>query len=335
MKRAPDHPLALHLYIHAVEASPHPEKADAAAERLRNLTPGLGHLVHMPTHIDVRRGRWKQAIAVNARALETDRAYRARRSEVGFYRVYMAHNRHRLAFAAMMTGQGELALRHIREMVAEMPEGWQRDNAAFADGYMGMPFEVLMRFGRWGEILAEPEPAAHFPLARALRRYARGVAFAATGKLADARREEAAFRAAKAKIPADAFFGNNSAADLMGVAEKLLPVENLDAGPAIAALRNAVAREDRLRYDEPPDWIQPIRHALGATLLRSKRPAEAEVVYREDLRRLPGKVWSLVGLARSLRLQGRDAADVEAQLAVAADQADIVLTSSCLCLPGI
>jgi tetratricopeptide (TPR) repeat protein len=341
LRRAPDHPFANHLYIHAVEASPTPEKADAAAERLRTLQPGLGHMVHMPTHIDVRRGRWEQAIASNARAIEVDRQYRARRPAQGFYRVYMAHNHHMLTFAAMMTGRSELALRTIRDMVAQIPEKARRENAAFLDGFIGMPFEVLMRFGRWDEILAEPEPADYLPLARALRLYARAVALAAQDQLARARSEQKAFLAAKAAVPAGASFGNNRAADLLGVAEHLLAGEILfrdgQHDAAFAEMRAAVAREDALRYDEPPDWIQPVRHALGAALLRAGDPVEAEVVYREDLARLPGNVWSLVGLARSLRLQerAREAAEVERMLERAAAEADIPLTSSCLCLPGV
>lgn len=341
LARRPDHPLANHLYIHAVEASPAPERALEAADRLRTLHPGVGHLVHMPTHIDVRLGRWQQAVDTNAAALQADRRYREIRPESGLWEVYMAHDAHMLSFGAMMTGQSELAIGTLRRMVDDMPVGWTTDSAPAADGYVGMPFEALMRFGRWDEILAEPEPPARFPLARALRLYARGVAHAAQGQVEEARAEQEAFAAAHAAVPADAQFGNNRALDLLAVAEDVLEGEILFADghrdAALARLRDAVAHEDALRYSEPPDWIQPVRHALGAALLRSDRAEEAEAVYLADLEKLPENVWSLVGLARALKVQGRDAeaGDVERRLAAAAARADIVLSSSCACLPGI
>ncbi len=341
LEKSPDHPLALHLYIHAVEASNDPARADAAANRLRDLVPGVGHLVHMPSHIDVRRGRWEEAIVANTKAMASDHDYRDRVPEQGFYRLYMAHNHHMRAFAAMMVGKSELALASVREMVEEMPAEWLRENAGFADGFVAMPVEVLMRFGRWEEILAEPEPPDYLPLTRALRHYARGVAFAATGRIEAARAEETAFEAARAKVSPEAVFGNNASLDILGVAEKLLAGEILyqagQHGAGLAALREAVAREDALRYDEPPDWIQPIRHALGAALLRSGEAAEAERVFREDLERLPGNGWSLYGLGRALRLQKKEAeaAEVEARFAEVWKEADVKIASSCLCLSGV
>ena len=169
-----DHPLACHLYIHAVEASPHPEKAVRAADRLRHLQPGLPHLVHMPSHIDVRLGRWGEAAEANERAIAADRAYRAIRPGQGFYRLYMLHNRHMLAYAALMRGESRRAIAAVDAMLAELPIEWARENAAIADGYFAMPLEVRMRFGRWDEILAAPEPEATFPIARALRHAAQG-----------------------------------------------------------------------------------------------------------------------------------------------------------------
>lgn len=340
LARAPDHPLANHLYIHAVEASPKPERADAAADRLRDLQPGLGHMVHMPSHIDVRRGRWAQAAEANDKAIAADRRYRGLAPRQDFYRLYMAHNHHMLAYAAMMRGQGERALRATEEMVMGIPGDWLKQNA-FADGFMAMPLEVHMRFGRWDAILDAPDFPEHLPLSRALRRYARGVAYAAKGDLPRARAEQLAFQDARVKVPAEAIFGNNKAADLLAVAGLLLEGEVLaregKTGPALGALGQAVAREDRLRYSEPPDWIQPVRHALGAVLLKRGRAAEAEAVYREDLQRLPENGWSLYGLARSLRAQGKAkaAATVEERLREAWSQADIRPSSSCLCQDGI
>jgi tetratricopeptide (TPR) repeat protein len=341
LAKAPDHPLANHLYIHAVEASPHPERAAAAAERLRDLQPGLGHMVHMPTHIDVRTGNWEKAIASNAAANEADVAYRERAEKhQGFYRLYMAHNRHMRAFGAMMLGRSEEAIGQIRTMVAEMPEDWKKDYAPIADGFIGMTFEVLMRFGKWDEILAEPEPAATFPIARALRLYARGVAYAAKGMTKEARAEQEMFLAHRATIGADVTFGNNTAADLLAVAEYLLEGEIAfregEVEKGLTAMRAAVEREDALRYDEPPDWIQPVRHALGASLLKAGQVDEAEAVYRRDLEIHPRNGWSLYGLSRALELKKHaDAKTVRAQFDDVWKSADLELSSSCFCQPGV
>lgn len=337
---APKHPLANHLMIHAVEASPHPERADRAADALRDLQPGLGHLVHMPSHVDVRRGRWQQAIDANAKAIEADRRYAARSPKQGFYRLYMAHNHHMLAYGAMMTGQSALALRTIRAMVADIPLQYFRENA-FADGFMAMPLEVLMRFGKWDEILAEPAFPDFVPISRALQHYARAVAHAAKGDLAGAEKEEAAFLEARSRVPKEAFFGNNSGGDVLDVAGSFMRGEilfrsgKIDEG--LASLREAAAREDRLRYDEPPDWIQPVRHALGAALLQAGRFAEAETVFREDLAKLPENGWGLYGLSRALALRKKaaQAAAVEKRFDAVWKQADLEIKSACLCLPGV
>jgi tetratricopeptide (TPR) repeat protein len=334
----PNHPLALHLYIHAVEASPNPEKADAAADRLRELNPGLGHMVHMPSHIDVRRGRWKEAIEANKKAIAADARYRGWSPDQGFYHIYMAHNRHMLAFASMMRGQSAQATKAIAELVTAIPEDFIQAAAPFIDGFFSMPYEMHLRFGRWDAMLAEKEPREIFPLSRALWHYGRGTAFAAKGNPAGARTEQRLFEEKRKLIAKDQTFGNNLAADLAAVAEKLLEGEILyregRTEEAFAALREAVAREDALRYDEPPDWIQPTRHILGAALLDAGRAAEAEAVYVEDLKRLPGNGWSLLGMARSLEAQGKVAASFRKEFEEAWRDADIKTTSSCLCLPG-
>ena len=336
----PKHPLALHLYIHAVEASTQPGRADAAAEALRERLPGLGHLVHMPSHIDVRRGRWQEAIVANTKAIASDRAYTARSPVQGFYRLYMAHNHHMLTYGAMMTGQSALALRTIRAMVGDIPLEFFRANP-FADGFMAMPLEVLMRFGRWDEILAEPAFPDFVPISRALQHYARGIAFAARDKRADSERELQAFLEARARVPKDAFFGNSTGVDVLDVAERVLRGEILfragrrDEG--IALLREGVAREDRLRYDEPPDWIQPVRHPLGAALLQAGRFDEAEAVFREDLAKLPDNGWGLYGLSRALQMQKKraEAASVLKRFESVWSRADLKIQSACLCLPGV
>ena len=340
LTQVPEHPLALHLYIHAVEASPQPQKAIAPAKRLLTLQPGLGHLVHMPSHIDVRTGRWAEAIASNTLAIEADQAYRKQSPKQGFYRIYMAHNHHMLAYAAMMRGQSGLAVRAIQEMTEAMPADWVHDNALFADGFLAMPLEVLIRFGRWDDVLAASEGPEYLPFTRAMRHCARGIAYAAKLDVAKARAEQKAFLAARALVPKEGIVGNNTAADVLLVAECLLAGEidvrdgKVDEG--IEQLREAVRREDRLRYSEPPDWIHPVRHALGATLLTAGRAAEAEAVYREDLRKMPNNGWALFGLARSLELQGKadEAGAVRKRFAECWKDADVEITSSCFCQPG-
>lgn len=336
----PKHPLALHLYIHAVEASPEPGKADAAADTLRTLTPGLGHLVHMPSHIDVRRGRWAEAVKANQVAMAADAAYLQRAKTPTLYRIYMAHNHHMLAFASMMRGESRQATEALREMIAEMPEEFLAALAPIVDGFLASPYEVHLRFGRWEDMLKEPEPKEIFPLARALWRFARGVSLAALGRTKEAREEQKKFEEARAKVPKDATFGNNSSAELLAVAEKHLEGEILyregKEAESFTTLREAVKREDALRYNEPPDWIQPTRHTLGAALLRSGRNAEAEEVYKEDLKRWPNNGWSLFGLSKSLTLQGKkpEAAVADAKFKEVWKNADLPITSSCLCLPA-
>ena len=339
LTQQPEHPLGLHLYIHALEASPQPQKAVAPANRLRKLQPGLGHMVHMPSHIDVRTGQWALALESNDQAIAADRRYRLISPQQGFYRIYMAHNHHMLAYAAMMRGQSRRAISAIREMSETMPADWIKENAPIADGFAALPIEVLVRFGRWEEVLSTPEPPEYLPFTRALRHAARGIASAATEKLEQARADQQAFLAARKQVSAEARVGNNAAHDVLNVAEHLLAGEILvragqsDAG--LDELRTAVKAEDLLRYSEPPDWIHPVRHALGATLLTLDRPAEAEEVYREDLARLPHNGWSLFGLGRALRQQGKTTAADQwnIQFEAAWRDADIKITSSCFCQP--
>jgi len=340
LTQVPRHPLALHLYIHAVEASPHPERAVAPADRLRNLQPGLGHLVHMPSHIDVRLGQWSAAIEANRKAIDADRRYRQQVPEQFFYRVYIAHNHHMLAFAAMMRGQSKLAIDELNEMVRGIPPQWLKDNAQAADGFAAMPLEALVRFGRWDEVLAAPEPPEHLPLSRALRRAGRAIAYAAKGQIDQAQAEQKEFRAARKLVPDTFTFGNNKAVDLLNIADHLVAGEILwrmgQNEAAFAELRGAVKLEDRLRYSEPPDWIIPVRHALGATLLAAGQLTEAELVYRDDLKKLPSNGWSLYGLAASLKAQGKlaEAEQLQARFREIWKDADVQITSSCYCQPG-
>jgi tetratricopeptide (TPR) repeat protein len=342
MKLDDKHPLALHLYIHAVEASPEPGKALDAADKLRDLTPALGHMVHMPSHIDVRCGRWAEAVTANEKAIKADAAYREKSPKQGFYHLYMAHNHHMLAFAAMQRGQSKKALTAVKEMLAGVPKEWVAvpENAAIADGFLAAPLEVMLRFGMWDDILKEPEPPEVFPIARGLRHHARGVALAATGKTKEAREELDALRAAVKAMPKEAVFGNNTAIDLFAVADPMLEGEILAAEGKLAEatklLTAAVAKEDALKYMEPPDWIVPVRHALGAFLLKDGQAAEAEKVYRADLKRWPNNGWGLYGLARSLDAQGKkaEAEKVRGEWKKVWKDADVQISSSCLCAPG-
>ncbi|MCA9052788.1 MAG: hypothetical protein KDA75_03080 [Planctomycetaceae bacterium] len=336
----PSHLLALHLYIHAVEASPRPDLAVDASNRLRDLPLRLGHLVHMPSHIDVRMGAWPAAIAANERAIEVDRDYRQAAPEQEFYRTYMAHNHHMLAFAAMMRGQNARATRAIEEMLKEIPPNWAAENGPFIDAFFAMPYEMHLRFGRWEAMLAEPEPPTYLPVSRAVRLYARGVALAAQKNPRAAREEQMRFREQCEAIPEETLFVLNTAADVLSVADAVLEGEILyrqgRVDDAIAALEMAVVREDGLRYIEPPDWIQPARHVLGATLSDAGRWTAAEKVYRDDLVKHPHNGWSLFGLTQALRHQNRsdEANRVHAEFVSAWVDADTKLTSSCLCLPA-
>jgi tetratricopeptide (TPR) repeat protein len=338
----PNHPLANHLYIHAVEASPNPERAIVAADRLRNLQPGLAHNVHMPSHIDIRTGQWLKAVDTNAKAVEADQRHRkVFGPHKGFLNVYVAHNRHMLAYAAMMTGQRDLAMKHIRAMVAEMPADFLKENALQAEANVAMPLEVMVRFGMWDEILAEPEKYTEAMwFTRAFHHAARAIAYAAKGDTASARKAQSVFLERAKLVPKEDLLSNNSCEALLAVAipmvegEILIAEGKIDGG--MEQLRAAIQQEDALKYDEPPGWLIPVRHSLGAVLMKQQRFAEAEQVYRDDLARLPENGWSLLGLAESLRKQKKnadEAAQTQAKFKKIWAKADLTITTSCLCQP--
>jgi tetratricopeptide (TPR) repeat protein len=342
LKLNPRHPFANHLYIHATEASQHPERAMAAANRLRRLQPGVAHNVHMPSHIDIRCGRWHEAVDANLRAIAADQRYRKIVGPpVGFLNVYVAHNRHMLSYAAMMTGQRALAIKHIRAMVAEMRSDFLKENATQAEGFVAMPLEVMVRFGMWNAILAEPDNYPEYMAGtRAFHYAARAIAYAAKGETENARQEQAIFLEKSKLVPKEEVFGNNTEEAILALTarmvegEILIREDKLDAG--IAELREASKLEDALNYDEPPGWLIPVRHSLGATLMQNGRYAEAEQIYREDLARLPENGWSLYGLASSLRAQKKnqpEAAATSAKFKKLWANADTKITSSCLCQP--
>src|SRR3954453_403603 len=342
LKLNPNQPLANHLYIHAMEASPNPERAMAAADGLRNLQPGLAHNVHMPSHIDIRTGQWLKAVDTNAKAVEADQRYRKIFGPPGgFLNVYIAHNRHMLAYAAMMTGQRELAMKHIRAMITEIPADFLSENALQTEGNVAMPLEVMVRFGLWDEILAEPEKYSDkMWFTRAFHHAARAIAYAAKGDTVNARKAQSVLVDRANLVPKEDFVSNNSCEALLALVipmvegEILIAEGKIDRG--IEQLRAAIQKEDVLKYDEPPGWLIPVRHSLGAVLMKQQRFAEAEQVYRDDLTRLPENDWSLLGLAKSLRNQNKNADEVaqtEAKFKKVWAKADVMITTSCLCQP--
>ena len=342
LKLNPRHPFANHLYIHAVEASPNPERADVAAERLRSLQPGLAHSVHMPSHIDIRRGRWQKAIVTNAKAVEADKRYRKSIGDrpLGLIPFYAAHNQHMLAYAALMTGQSKLATQYIREMVKDLPADFLKENAPLVESFVALPMEIMVRFGKWDDVLAESDNYPEYlPFTRAFHHAARAVAFAAKNEPENARREQAIFVERAALVPKETAVGNNTVATIIPLISRMMEGEILVAESkteeGLNELRAALELEDALKYDEPPGWMIPLRHTIGANLMKAGRFAEAEEVYREDLKRLPENGWALYGLAVSLRAQKKqDAATAKARFDKVWAKADLKITSSCLCRPG-
>lgn len=335
----PQHPGANHFYIHAVEASADPDRAVAAADRLTEIVPGSGHLVHMPSHIYVRVGRYADAAQSNIDAVAVDRAYLSQAPEPGMYAVYYGHNLHFLAFASMMSGNYEQAIQAARDLEAEMPEEPLREFAGLIEGIMPTTFHVLIRFGKWEEILAEPDYPEWRLVSRAVRLYARSIANSALGRTEEARVELKAFDQAMAEVPEDWWVFNNRVDTVLPIARAMINGELLfregKLDEAYSILREGIAYEDSLVYDEPPAWMLPVRHALGALLMADDRSTEAEAVYREDLRRNRDNGWSLTGLKLALEHQGRteEAEELAPRLAAAFNTADVKPTSSCYCEP--
>lgn len=334
----PTHPLANHLYIHTMEASPTPEKALASANVLRDRVPGAGHLVHMPSHIDIRLGHYGDAMIANQKAIEVDRTWAA---QPGFYALYRAHNFHFLAYAAMFDGQKEIAVNAANEMVAQIPLETVRAFPDFLDGFIAVPTHVMVRFGMWKELIGAPAPPADLEVTTAFWRYGRTVAFAAAGRVDEAAKEMDAFRAAVAAVPESRLIGNNPASTVLDVglpmAEGELQYRRGNYEHAFALLRTAVARDVALRYDEPWGWMMPVAHSLGALLAEQGRYDEAEAVYRADLKIHPDNGWALRGLAECLQKTGRgdEAKQVDARFQSAWSRADIVIKASCYCRKGM
>ncbi len=337
LEKHPGYPGMAHLYIHAMEASPTPEKALPIADELRYAMPGLGHMVHMPTHIDIWLGDYEQVVDSNLEAIDADTAFLEREGPYNFYSLYRIHNYHFVVYGAMFDGQSELALQTARELNEQIPEDMLRAQVDFLDAFMPTAIHVLVRFGQWDEILEEPQPPEYLPMSRSVWRYARALAYAATGRVDDAEIEQQEFIEQREQVPDTSFLFQNPSQNILGIAEEMIAGEIAyrrgEFDEAFEHLREAIRLDDGLNYDEPWGWMQPARHALGALLLEQGNFKESEAVYREDLRRHPKNPWALHGLSEALRKQGKtdEAAQCRKQFAEASERTDVKIDRSCYC----
>ena len=352
---AMDHPGLLHLHVHLMEMSPHPEVALVTGDRLRDLSPDMGHLTHMPTHIDIQCGHYRDAMLWNQKAIVADRKFYDRAGPMNFYSGYRVHNYHFAAYGAMFLGQYAPAIAAANELIETTPEEMLRipspPMADFFESYASIRQHVLIRFGKWHEIVAQelPDDRELYCTTTAMIHYAKGVAHAALGEVTAAEAEQVLFREAAKRVPKSRYLHNVPCVQLLAVAEETLTGEiayrrgEYDA--AFTHLRAAIALEDALPYDEPWGWMQPIRHALGALLLEQGRAAEAEIVYREDLglggslpraQIHPDNLWALRGLLNCLQRRGEvaEAALIRQRVDFAAARADQPVSVSCFCARG-
>ena len=335
MAKNPRHPAALHMYIHLMEGTATPAKAEKAADTLLTLMPAAGHMVHMPGHIYQRIGRYADAMRSNQLAIAADEDYIAQCRAQGLYPMaYYPHNIHFLWFAASFDGQSRIAIESARNVAAKIDDEALKAAPMLA-GFRVVPYYALTRFGHWEDMLKEPEPPSFNPVLRATWHYARGQSLVATGRVEEATAELERLRAL---LPDEAMkqplFSPNSAGAVLAPAPELLQAE-IDAArgnydSAVARLERAIRLEDSLVYTEPSEFHYPPRHALGAILLEAGRPAEAETVYWEDLRRNQDNGWALFGLMQALRAQKKDAeaALIEARFTRAWSRSDVTLTAS-------
>jgi len=333
LAKDPQHPGANHYYIHAIEASPHPENAVPSAERLPGMMPAAGHLEHMPAHIMQRVGRYGDAAAANRKGADADLAYFAHTTPPDYYAMYTAHNYEFLAFSTAMQGRKADTLDAARKARAVIS-----DDLLIAmpgqDWYLAETYATMVRFGMWDEMLAENPPNSQLTALTGGYRYGRAMAMAAKGRTDEATAELADLEKIVAAATADDSAGLNAAGDVLAVAVLVGKARVADAqqrgNDAIALLTEAAAKEDQLAYDEPSDWFFPVRHMLGAALLREGKVQEAEAVYREDLRRHPDNGWALFGLSQSLAAQHKDAEahTMRQRFDEAWQSADITLTAS-------
>ena len=312
IRRDPNHMGAVHYYIHAVEASPNPERALAGANKLAAMAPAAGHLVHMPAHVYIRTGDYEAAVKTNEKAADADRAYIKSSGVMGIYpMMYYSHNLHFIAMCSAMNGNyseakknAEMLAAHVGPAVKEMPP---------LEGFMTIPMAVDIRFHRWNDILKMPQPDPDMKTATVFWHFGRGLALASTGKVSEAEAEYKIVSAAEAATPPDVVFAmpvNNKAKDIMKIAADVLgakiAIAKKDNTTALYLLTAAVAVQDSLKYGEPPDWFFPVRESLGAALLMNGDAAGAEKVFRADLDRNPRNPRSLFGLREALKAQGKD-----------------------------
>jgi tetratricopeptide (TPR) repeat protein len=335
MQKDPGHEGALHYYIHAVE-SVDADRGVQAADHLRGQTPGAGHLVHMPTHIYMQVGRYAESFSLNAQAAKADEDYLIQCRSQGIYPLgYYPHNIHFQAWAALMLGKRSEALSTARKVASKVPRDFTGNDWALFQTFASMPLVTMVRFGQWDSVLAEPRPPLKWHYMTGIWHYARGMAFAHTQQPDSAVKElnmlQAIVRDAQGR---QEMIGFSDAPTLLSIAGEVLSGE-MAAGQkrfktAISHLERAVAFEDGLMYNEPPDWYYPVRHTLGAVLLEAGQPEKAETVYRQDLKRYRDNGYSLYGLWQSVKAQGRsaEAAGIEARYRQAWSQADMQLDSS-------
>lgn len=338
LKKAPKHAGANHFYIHAVEASSSPERAMASADLLRNLVPGAGHLVHMPSHIYIRTGRYHDGTLANKRAVEVDGEYTSACHAQGVYPLaYFPHNYHFMAATAALAGDKATAVMASSKMREQIDKRLLRDPEwGTLQHYYSILYYVMVKFGMWDEIIAEEAPEKDLPYPRAVLEYAKGMASLAKKDLEAAKKHLAELEnlAKDSSVKSITIWELNSANDLLSIAIHVLQGELLNkdgkSAEGIEHLKMAIAIEDKLNYNEPPDWFFSVRHNLGSVALENKNYKEAEKAFLEDLKKYPANGWSLKGLKAALSGQGRveEAINAEKQFKESWKHADVVIHSA-------
>lgn len=343
-----DHPGLLHMYIHLMEMSPHPERALRHGDRLKNLVPDAGHLVHMATHIDVLCGEYQNVLYRNLAAATVDDKFKAHAGAANFYALYRIHNLHFAFYGAMFLGQKAAAVDAVVRLRAEVPDEVVRSYPDIFETFVAAAPHVYIRFGMWSDILEldQPTDTELYCTTNALIYYAKAVALANLGRHSEADAAMGDFSAAYAEVPDTRMLFNNKARDVLAVGEEMMKGEiAFKAGrreEGLQHLRKAVHLDDNLMYEEPWSWPQPSRHALGALLMEAGEYGEAEAVYRADLgldgklprpSQHPRNVWALHGLYECLERRGEtvEIPHVKLQLDQALARADIPIRASCLC----
>ncbi|KAJ5747423.1 uncharacterized protein N7511_009119 [Penicillium nucicola] len=347
-KDALKHPGLLHMYIHLVEMSPFPELGLRPADYLRDLVPDAGHIQHMPSHLDVLVGDYRSAVRANQRAAISDEKWLSIEGPFNFYSVYRLHTYHSLIYAAMFAGQKQAAFDAVDRMEATLPYKLLSAMSDYIEVFMSVRAHVMIRFGMWEEIIHMqiPTDPEIYCMTIAITHYAKGVAYAATGRVPEAEHQRELYRAARGRVPDTRLDWPNKCIEILGVASEMLDGEieyrRGNYEEAFEALRRSIELDDGLGYSEPWSWMQPTRHAYAALLLEQGHVEDAAAVYRADLgldstliraRRHPNNVWALQGYHECLVRLGKtdEASVIQPQLAIAAAVADVPVTSSCFC----